>query len=92
MILVTDWEKVEKDDFYLSDDWLRDDADGVERARVLQEQGKLFVAYIVNAVDYAVYYKMECSKVFIDDDCDRVLLCESDIIGNDHQHREKFEE
>jgi len=88
LILVTDWEKVEKDDFYLTDDWKKEN-DNTE-ARELQKEGKLYVAYIVNAVSYAIYTQMDADQVFIDNDGEVILHCESAVIGNNHEHREEY--
>lgn len=88
--MVSDWENVEKDDFYLSDKYLKIEGDCVKNARKLQKEGILYVAYIVNAVNYAIYDKMDANKVFIDDECNVVLNCESAVIGNDHTFKQKY--
>lgn len=93
LILVTDWEKVEKDDFYLNDKkWSKNEGvdDLVEKAVELQKEGKLYVAYIVNAVRYAVYTQVDANQVFIDSDGYVVLNCESAVIENNHKHREEY--
>jgi hypothetical protein len=93
LILVTDWEKVENDDFYLNDKkWSKNEGvdDLVEKAVELQKEGKLYVAYIVNAVNYAIYTQMDADQVFIDNDGYVVLNCESAVIENNHKHREEY--
>lgn len=91
LILVTDWEKVDKEDFYLTDDWSKnEDVERIEEARKLQTEGKLYEAYIVKALDYAIYYQMDADKVFINEDMDVVLNCESAVIGNDHEKRIEY--
>lgn len=56
LILVTDWEKVQADDFYLSDDWAKHtgEIEEITQARELQKEGQLHVAYIVDAKSYAM--------------------------------------
>lgn len=87
-IIVTDWEKVEKDDFYLSKEWLEDAGEEqMKEARRLQKEGKLYIAYEVGAVHYAIYTQMDASQVFIDSDGDIIMTCEGAVIGNDHKER-----
>lgn len=90
LIMVTDWEKVEANDFYLSEEWEENSIEQMLLAKRLQKEGKLYVGYIVSAVDYAIYKQMDASQIFIDEDGERVLECESAIIGNNHEHREVF--
>lgn len=89
MVLVTDWDKVDKDDFYLSDEWLTDNhhvsKSEAIKLRQMAEEGKLFEAYVVGASDYAIYGQMDAHQVLIDEDGDEVLSCESAVIGCDHQ-------
>lgn len=89
-ILVSDWEKVEKDDFYFSREWEVKE-DNVKQARKLQKENNLFIAYLVDAVSYAIYSQMDAQQVLIDRDANIVLHCESAVIGNSHQHREKID-
>ncbi len=65
MVLVTDWAKVEADDFYLSSDW-DDDADQKKEAIKLQAEGNLYKAYIVSAKNYCIYAQMDAAQIFID--------------------------
>ena len=83
-IIVTDMEPVEKSNFYLSKEWEKNtDKDTMRKARRLQRQGCLFVAYRVAAVTYAIYSQMDAGQIFIDDNKDEVMQCESEVIGND---------
>jgi hypothetical protein len=79
-VIVTNWEKVEKNDFYLSKDWAKENADGVKAARKLQKEGNLFVAYTVPAVNYCVYRQMDAFQIFIDEEGNEIMDCESAII------------
>ena len=82
-ILVTNWDKVEDDDFYLTDKWFRiqgTDKDTREEIRRLQKIGKLYIAYIVPAERFVLDYQMEAFQVFIDEDFNVVLECEGAII------------
>lgn len=91
LIIVTDWEKVDADDFYLTDEWAKsEDMERIEEARKLQKEGRLYFAYIVDAKNYAIYYQMDADCVYVDDDCNVMLSCESAIIGNSHEHREEY--
>jgi hypothetical protein len=86
-MIVTDWEEVDPDDFYLSDEWL-DEIGGKERQQELINMAnnkELFIAYEVPAVSYAQYTQMDAIQVFIDKSGDVVLTCESAVIGNDHE-------
>lgn len=92
LILVTDWERVDKQDFYLTDEWSdhTGDHEAVQKARELLGEGKLYVGYIVKALDYAIYTQMDASQVFINDDMDVVLACETAVISNDHTKRVEY--
>ena len=92
-IIVTDWEKVSDDDFYLSNEWSHSEnkyTANIKKARKLQKNNELFYAYIVNASIYAIYRQMDASQVLVNDDCDVVINCESAIINNNHEHREIY--
>ena len=91
-IMVSNWDKVDKDDFYLSDDWL-EEIGSKKRQRELKhmaKEGNLFEAYVVPAIHYAIYSQMDAHQVFINEDGDEVLSCESTIIGHDHRERWKY--
>jgi hypothetical protein len=92
LILVTDWDKVESDNFYLTDDWSdkTGDYDNIQTARGLLNEGKLYVGYIVDAKNYAIYYQLDANEVLIDQDANVIVHCESSVISNDHKHREEF--
>ncbi len=87
-IAVTDWEKVDKDDFYLSKYWEKKAGKGnIKQARKLQKEGNLFYAYIVPAVHYAIYTRMDAQGILIDSDGNEIVSCESAVIGNKHQEK-----
>lgn len=88
-IIVTDMEKVEPDDFYLSEDWQKRTGADLTELRKLAKDGKLFVAYRVPAKSYALYWQMDALQVFINEDKDEVMSCEGVVIGN--KHAEKWE-
>lgn len=92
IIVVTNHEKVEADNFYLTDEWKDEDKDRIEHARELQKEGKLYYAYLVKSVDYALYQQMDSDEVFIDNNDDIVLYCESQIIDNDYTSKWLLEE
>jgi len=88
LILVTNWEKVEDDSFYLTDKWIENgDKEAIEKARELQKESSLYEAYIVDAKNYAIYSQMDADQVFIDSDDNIILHCESAVINNNHEHR-----
>lgn len=92
-IIVSNWEQVDADDFYLSDDWAKSEGeDEVAKAKALQEDERLYVAYIVGAVNFAIYRQMDADKVFINAEGDVILHCESGIIDSSDawDYREKY--
>jgi hypothetical protein len=91
LILCTNWEKVEKDDFYLSKDWEKEEG-GVKEARELQKDGNLFVAYLVPAKSLAIYKTMDASQVFINKEGDAILNCESAVIDSEFTERWEYNE
>jgi len=92
--MVTNWEKVDSDNFYLSDEWSdrTGEHDAIQTARELMNEGKLFTGYYVRACDYAIYYQMDADEIFINEDGDEIARCESAVIGNEHEHRQHVEE
>ena len=92
IIMVTNWEKVEADDFYLTDEkWAKNvNPEDLQLAKELQADGKLYLAYTVSAVHYAIYKTMDASQIFIDDDGNEILSCESAIIEDKHKHVEEY--
>ncbi len=91
-IMVTDWDLVEKDNFYLTKDWEENGGkENVEEARKLQKENKLFYGYVVEAKNYALYYQLDANEIFVDQDGNEILSGESQVIGNDHKHREEYE-
>lgn len=93
-VLVTDFEKVEPDDFYLEDEWLKTECPcNMTPAKIKQmaKDGELFEAYVVSALNYCTYSQMDAGHVFIDIDNSVVLHCESAIINNKHEHCEQYD-
>ena len=95
MIGVTNWEKVEEDDFYLTDDWLKEQLGleqvDIDEVRARAKNGNLYLAYVVSAVDYAVYSQMDAHQIIIDLDFNEVVSCESVVIDNTHDKRIEWE-
>lgn len=92
LILVSNWEQVDKDDFYLSDEWSKhEDIDNIKTARKSQKEGNLYIAYVVDAKNYALYSQMDADQVFINGDDDIILHCESAVIDNKHCHRIEYD-
>jgi len=92
LIVVTNWEKVEKDDFYLSKEWEEEAGkENLKRAKKLQKEGKLYIAYIVNAKDYCIYGQMDSDQIFIDEDQNEVLRCETQVIHTDFEDKFGYE-
>lgn len=91
-ILVTDWEKVNADDFYLTDEgWAENcNPDSLQQAKELAVNSKLYIGYVIPAVHYAIYQQMDAGQVFIDDSGDEVMPCESAIISNNHEARFEY--
>lgn len=91
LIIVTDWERVAGDDFYLSYEWDGEDKENIKSARKLQKEGKLFYGYIVDAKNYAIYWQMDSDGVLIDEDCNVIVHCESSVINDSHEHVESYD-
>ncbi|MDD5098597.1 MAG: hypothetical protein PHD31_02695 [Candidatus Pacebacteria bacterium] len=89
LILVSNWEKVDKNDFYLSDKWNKK-MGGVKEAKELQKNNDLFVAYIVEAKNYTLFSQMDASQVFINKDGDVILHCESAVIDDKHDFKTEY--
>ena len=88
MIIVTDYEPVDIDDFYLTDEeWIKNNnITNIEELRELVKAGRLYEAYEVEAECYAIYGQMDAGQVFIDDEDNILMVCESVVIGNKYQH------
>ena len=87
-IIVTNHDPVEKGNFYLTDeDWAKEYPREVKKARRLQKEGKLFLAYRVAAVTFAVYSQMDAHEIFIDDENNTVMECESEVIDDNFSDR-----
>jgi len=92
LIVVTNWEEVEKGSFYLSDDWMREvGKETIQKARKLQKEGDLFYAYIVGAKDFAIYGQMDSNEIFIDRDMNEVMSCETQVIDTEFTDRWEHE-
>lgn len=92
--MVTDWEKPNELDYYFTDEWMKregKDEEEIEAIRRHYNEGDLYEAYIVKALDYCVYYQMDADKVFIDGDMNVLLQAETAIIGNNHDKRIEYE-
>ena len=88
LIIVTDWEEVEKDDFYLSKDWEKEvEREEIEIAKNYQKAGGLYIAYIVNARDYCIYGQMDSDQVFIDSEGNIILRCETQVINTNFEDK-----
>ena len=87
-IIVTNWDKVDKHDFYLSKEWEPNcGKDTMRKARQLQREGKLCVAYRVAAVIFAIYSQMDADKIFINDEGEEIMSCETEVIDDDFYAR-----
>lgn len=88
IIIVTDWETLDVDDFYLTDEWLIDKLDKTkEEAKKLREMaknGEIYEAYEVPAKSYALFIQMDATKIFIDRDGNYLFPGEIAVIGNKH--------
>lgn len=92
-ILVSNWDEVEKDNFYLSNKWGKDSygrLDEVKQGRKLQKEGELYYGYIVDAKNYAIYYQLDANEVLINGDGEVIIQGESQVIDNDHKHQEEY--
>ena len=91
-IMVTDWELVDRDNFYLtSKEWAKDRGkENVKRAKELQADNDLYVGYVVSAVNYAIYKTMDARRIFIDSNSNEILSCESEIINSPMGHAEEY--
>lgn len=84
-VMVTDWEKVEPDDFYLSDEWVENFSVNAKELRQQAKEGNLYHAYIVGATNYLIYGQMDASHIIIDEDASEIISCEGEVIGNKHE-------
>lgn len=95
MLLVTNWEEVDPDDFYLTDDWLikcqgltKNEA---RKLRKLAREKGLSIGYEVPATSFAIYVQMDAHQVLINDDGDVLVNCESEVIDTDFREKWKIE-
>ncbi len=93
-VLVTDYEKVSPDSFYLSDEWvvLGVNSDKTpEQLKEMAENGVLFEAFLVSAITYLIYRQMDADLVYIDGLDNVVVHCETTVIGNRHKHCKPYD-
>lgn len=94
-IIVTNWEKVSPEDFYLQDEWLAREQDKTqeESQKIRQDakDGKIYQAYIVPALSYALYWQMDATSVYINSEWDEVVNAESAVIGTDFNYKQEYE-
>jgi hypothetical protein len=81
-MVCTNWESVEKDDFYLSSDWDNEDK---KKAKKLQKESNLYIAYYADAKELCKYKLLDMNQVFINIDCEIIMHCEYSPENNDFQ-------
>lgn len=90
-VMVTNWDKVDPDDFYLSDKWEGNISGDIKKLRKMAKSGELFYGYVVSAKDYCIYRQMDAHQILIDDSGAELVSCESDVIGNKHEEVQSYE-
>ena len=91
-VMVTDWEEVDVDDFYLSEEWTSGAGEeNMVRAKELQAAGQLYIGYVVLAVHYAIFGQMDSSQIFIDRDGDEIMTCEGAVIDSPKKQAFEYE-
>ena len=87
MVIVTDWEPVEKDSFYLTNEkWVQNNgAEAQEACLAALGDNNLFVGYLVGAKTYLGYSQMDAQEVYINSDFEILMYCEGEVIGNKHK-------
>jgi hypothetical protein len=80
LMVCTNWEKVEKDDFYLTSDW---DGEGKEKAIKLQKEDNLYYAYYADAKELCKYKILDMNQIFINEDEEIIMNCEYAPENND---------
>jgi len=92
IIVCTNYEKVDKDDFYLSKDWEEEAGkENLKRARKLQKKGNLFIAYKVPAKSLCLYQQMDANQIFINFSGETIIQCETVVIGNEFTDKWEYE-
>jgi hypothetical protein len=94
-IVVTNWEKVDSDEFYITDKkWLKKELDKTNKEiKELQEmakEGRLYRAYIVKAIDFALYWQMDASEVFIDSEWNEIARGETSVIDTNFNYKQEY--
>lgn len=92
LIIVSNWDEVDANDFYLSKEWEKTEGkESVKKARELQKESNLFEAFILPAKAYALYKLSDADKVLINRDGDTILHCEGAVIEcENHVYREEY--
>jgi len=93
-ILVSNFDKVEKENFYLTNEWgkkIYGRLDEIKEARKLQEKGNLYYAYIVPALSFAIYWQMDAQEVFINSEMEVVLEGESSVIDTNFNNKIEYQ-
>ena len=89
-VMVTNWEIVPEDDFYLSDEWIKAISGNGQKLRKQAKNGNLFYAYIVLAKDYCIYHQMDALQIIIDEESNEIITCENVVIGNEHETVQEY--
>ena len=74
-IIITNWDNVDKNDFYLSERWV-DNQKQRKKLRKMAKNNELYQGYLVYAVHYCIYHSADCLQVFIDEQWNVLLECE----------------
>jgi len=86
MVIVSDFEKVPEDDFYLIDkNWAKNNPEEQQQCQKLAKEGNLYYGYEVSAQNYVIYKQMDSMMVLIDNDNNIIMFCESCVISNQHK-------
>jgi len=93
LILVSNYEEVENDDFYLEEEWLKEECktkEEIKEIKEMQKEGKLYYGYIVSALTFALHNQMDAQQVIMDKDANVLIDCESQVIDNDFEFKEQY--
>jgi len=91
---MTDWEKVDEHEYYLSDDWLvkKMGSHTKKDARELRKRaknGELYHGYLAPAMSVAVYKQFDAESIIITDNLDIVVHGESIVASPCEKHWEE---
>ncbi len=84
-VIVTNWERTDKNNDYLDDSWAKLYPDQVAAARKLAEKGQLYDAWLVLATNYCRFRAMDSTAVFINLDGEIILEGEGEVIEKPHK-------